>query len=128
MQLTHIKSHMLWFVPFACTLALAILWGGFHWRTRAEECQESLTREWIHSGRLTRERDEALSAADYQTSMRDYWKGAYRGSVETRGCDCVQELQDLTEDANFHLQSDMEEHGKLASCYACAPNCRESEE
>lgn len=26
------------------------------------------------------------------------------------------------------LLMDMEEYGKLASCYACAPKCREAEE
>jgi len=123
-----IREGTVYWAAGALTLFASLLWWGLKCSGEAQRLQELSTRQQIKIGQLMQERDQALSVADYQDSMVDYWKGAYHGSVKTRGCDCVDEMRNLAEESAFHLRMDMEEHGKLASCYACAPKCREAEE
>jgi len=98
------------------------------WYDESKQLQASLHQQREVAQNLLKKLGQRGKDLDYTRDLRDHWKSAYEGCARTRGCDYVEDLVACQEESLFHLQSDMESHGKLASCYACAPRCRKNEE
>jgi hypothetical protein len=98
------------------------------WYDESKQLRASLQQQNECARKLLQNRRQCWQELDYARDLRDHWKSVYEGCVGARGCNCVEELVACQQESLFHLQSDMESHGKLAACYACAPRCRKNEE